>query len=52
MVPPEKAYSLSQYWQRSGQPVRRTKIVGRPTVFASPCKDKKISVIRSVDMVL
>jgi hypothetical protein len=36
IVPPEKAYSLSQYWQRKGQPVKRTNIVGRPTVLASP----------------
>ncbi len=44
-VPPEKAYALSQYWQRSGHPVSRTNTVGRPTVFASPCRERKISVI-------
>ena len=36
---------MSQYWQRNGQPVRRTNTVGQPTVAASPCSDRKISVI-------
>ena len=29
------------------QPVRRTKTVGNPVVLVSPCRDRKISVIRS-----
>jgi len=37
---------VSQYWQRSGQPVRRTNTVGQPAVSASPCREWKISVIR------
>jgi len=39
---------VSQYPQRSGQPVRRTNTVGSPTRLVSPCSEKKISVIRSV----
>ncbi len=38
---------MSQYWQRNGQPVRRTNTVGIPTVSASPCSEWKISVILS-----
>src|SRR5690349_24930186 len=45
--PPKKAYVVSQYWQRSGQPVRRTNTVGQPTLRASPWTDRKISVRRS-----
>src|SRR5690606_5403823 len=44
--PPWKAYAVSQYWQRSGQPVRRTNTVGQPTLRDSPCSDRKISVSR------
>ena len=29
--------------QRSGQPVKRTKTVGNPTVRVSPCKEKNFS---------
>src|SRR3546814_16756493 len=42
-----KAKAVSQYWQRSGQPVRRTNTVGQPASRASPCSDRKISVMRS-----
>ena len=45
--PPLKAYSVSQYPQRSGQPVRRTNTVGWPTVLDSPWMEWKISVMRS-----
>src|SRR3546814_11310920 len=45
--PPWKAEAVSQYWQRSGQPVRRTNTVGQPASRASPCSDRKISVMRS-----
>lgn len=47
LLPPLKAYSVSHQTQRSGQPVRRTKTVGRPTREVSPCKEKKISLIFS-----
>jgi hypothetical protein len=39
--PAWNAYSVSQYWQRSGQPVRRTNTVRNPTASASPCKRVK-----------
>ena len=39
--------AVSQYRQRSGQPVRRTKTVGQPMLRDSPCRDRKISVNRS-----
>ena len=41
------AYAVSQYWQRSGQPVSRTNTVGQPLNTASPWIEKKISVILS-----
>ena len=47
--PPVNAYAVSQYWQRSGQPVRRTNTVGQPLNTASPWIEKKISVIFSRD---
>ena len=34
--PPWNAYWVSQYTQRSGQPVSRMKRVGQPTASASP----------------
>jgi len=37
---------VAEYPQRRGQPVRRTKTVGQPTVSDSPCRERKISVIR------
>ena len=46
-APPWNAYSVSHQTQRSGQPVRRTNTVGRPTSRASPCSEWKISVMRS-----
>ena len=45
-VPPTKAYAVSQYWQRSGQPVRRTNTVRQPIASASPLIEWKISVMR------
>src|SRR5207302_4937676 len=42
--PPWNAYVVSQYWQRSGQPVSRTNTVGHPAVSASPCSEWKISL--------
>src|SRR5262245_5790246 len=45
--PPVNAYAVSQYWQRSGQPVSRTNTVGQPLKQASPWIEKKISVILS-----
>src|SRR5689334_17034027 len=47
--PPWKAYAVSQYWHRSGQPVSRTKTVGMPTLSASPCRERNISVILKRD---
>jgi len=47
MEPPENAYSVSQYWQRSGQPVNRTNTVGNPADLASPCNEWNISVMRN-----
>jgi hypothetical protein len=35
-LPPAKAYAVSHQTQRSGQPVRRTKVVGRPMRVDSP----------------
>ena len=37
--PPVNAYAVSQYWQRSGQPVSRMNVVGIPAVSASPCRE-------------
>src|SRR6185503_3232032 len=45
--PPVNAYAVSQYWQRSGQPVSRTNTVGQPLNTASPWIEKKISVTLS-----
>jgi hypothetical protein len=47
MLPPEKAYVVSHQTQRNGQPVSRTKTVGRPAREVSPCKEKNISLIFS-----
>lgn len=38
---------MSQYWHRSGQPVSRTKVVGRPVDDDSPWREWNISVMRS-----
>jgi hypothetical protein len=38
---------VSHHTQRRGQPVRRTKTVGKPTRELSPCRDRKISLIFS-----
>ena len=46
-LPPVNECSLSHQTQRRGQPVRRTKTVGNPERVASPCKEKKISLILS-----
>ena len=48
VVPPVKAYSVSHQVQRSGQPVSRINTVGSPERAASPCREKKISVRRTV----
>src|SRR5690606_30458573 len=45
--PPLKAYSVSHQTQRKGQPVRRTKTVGKPTRVDSPWTEWKISLMRS-----
>ena len=50
--PPKKAYSLSHQTQRKGQPVRRTKTLGRPARELSPCMEKKISLIVSDGVLL
>ena len=43
--PPLNAYAVSQYVQRNGQPVSRTKTVGQPLDSASPWIERKISEI-------
>jgi len=43
-----KVYSLSHQTQRIGQPVKRTKVHGRPAWVDSPWIERKISVTRSI----
>ena len=45
-------YSLSHQVQRIGQPVRRTKVQGRPACVDSPWIEWKISVTLSIFQIL